>query len=382
MTEIMAAPENWLDKIKLPLDDWGESFRALLAQAIDGFAVGAWESLKGAFTVGGMSEDGGAADWWVAVMGGSIEVYTDGTYQHTVEYPGMLNVMVMAMLPILVIFLVFQVVTSVVRSSTAGMLRAFAGSILAVPATYAISGIVYMLLLAFDQISLWILEVGKGDTSGDDVGVGAILRLFGLWWDPTADDGKGKVMVDAGFEVWRWGTIENEPGKIILPFIVALVVLACCIVLMLMMLLRTLVILVSTTFLPVATFSLTWEVAQGIFTKWASFVVGLLLAKPIAAGIVKFGITMASIGTDWVMMIAGIALVLLAALAPVFVVAIISFMTGGGAHQFESAAGGMMRGGQQRLANSTRSVVRFTSSGARKVGGGVRQGGRILTGGK
>lgn len=376
MTEIVAAPENWLDKIKLPLDDWGESFRALMAQAIDGFAVGAWESLKGAFTVGGMTEDGGAADWWVAVMGGEVDVYLDGTFQHTVEYPGMLNVMVMAMLPILTIFLVFQVILSIFRASTAGMMRAFAGSILAVPATYVMAGVVYMALLGFDKLSLYILEIGKGDTSGDDVGVGAILRLFGLWWDPTADNGDGKVMVDAGFEVWRWGMVENEPGRIILPFIVALVVLACCVVLMIMMLLRTLVILVSTTFLPIAVFSLTWETAQGIFMKWASFVTGLLLAKPIAAGIVKFGITMASIGTDWVMMIAGIALVLLAALAPVFVIAMISFMTSSGTHQFENAAGGMMRGGQQRVMNSTRSVIR---SGSNHIRGATRAGTRALT---
>ena len=79
----------------------------------------------------------------------------------------------------------------------------------------------------------------------------------------------------------------------ILPWIIMAVLMVLSVCLMAMMTFRTVAVLVAATFTSVAVFSLSLEAAKAIFGKWASFVVALLLAKPVAAGIVMFGLAMA-----------------------------------------------------------------------------------------
>lgn len=358
---------SWLTDGLLPLEDWGESLRALLAQSIQSFAEASWEFLKGSFTATSFLPGSDTSDWWIAVMGGNVEVYIDGVYQHTMEYPGMLNVLVVAMLPVLVIFVTFQVVMSVFRSSTAGMVRAFATAMLAVPATYMMAGLVFMGLRGTDAMAIWILEVGTDGTDGDEVGVNAIFALMGMQHDPEADDGEGGVLVDANFEIWQLAAFHEEPGRILLPWMIAFVLLIICFVLMLMMIFRTVAVLVLTMFTPIPVFSLSFESAKSIFPKWASFVAGLLLAKPIAAAIVKFGITMASIGSDWVQMVAGAVLILVAAAMPLLMLALVSFMTPESSRGMEGAAVGAAMAGQRRVSSTVRGGARTAGRGARSV---------------
>lgn len=386
MTYLTAGPD-WGGLLKGPWKDWGESLQALIQQSIDGFAIASWEFLKGAFGVGSFTGSGGGTDWWLAVIGGKIEVYQGGAYQHTVEYPGMLNVMVLAMVPLLIIFLTLQIILSIYRASTAGMIRAFTSAVLAIPATYITAGLMFMGLIGTDELTQWILEVGAGDTSGDDVGVGGILRLFGLWWDPSANDGDGGVQVDAGYEVWAMATGTDQYGQSILPWIAALVILISCLVLMLMMLFRTVIILVLAMFAPVAMFSLSWDAAKGIASKWCGLVVALLMAKPIAAAVTKLGITMASISSDWVQMAAGVVLVIISAAMPIVMIGIVAFMTPDSSRMLEQTAGGYAMAGQRRVYGGIQrgghTVVKKTFGGARKaVGGAVGAGRRAITRGR
>src|SRR5699024_11790194 len=120
-------------------------------------------------------------------------------------------------------------------ASTAGMLRAFATSVLAIPLTYVCAGLIFLGLRGTDEWAMWILESGEDGTTGDDVGIGAILRLFGLWVNPDKNDGAGGIAVDANSEIWAMGQ-SGQPGMIVGPFIVAIIMLLACLVLMLMML--------------------------------------------------------------------------------------------------------------------------------------------------
>ncbi|SMX91376.1 TrbL/VirB6 plasmid conjugal transfer protein [Brevibacterium iodinum ATCC 49514] len=383
----LAKKDDWGGLLDGPWKDWGKSIQALIQQSIDGFAIASWEFLKGAFGVGSFTPEGGGSDWWIAVIGGEVEVYQGGAYQHTVEYPGMLNVMVIAMMPLLIIFLAIQIFMSIYRSSTAGMLRAFASAVLAVPSTYICAGLVYLGLVGTDELAQWILEVGKGDTSGDDVGVGGILRLFGLWWDPSANNGDGGVQVDAGYEIWAMATGTDQVGQSILPWLVSGVILLSCLALMLMMLFRTVIVLVLAMFTPVGVFAMSWDAAKGIASKWASLVVALLMAKPIAAAVTKFGITMASIGSDWVQMAAGVVLVIISAAMPIVMISIISFMTPDSARMLEQTAGNYAMAGQRRvyggINQAGQRVVRGSTSVVKKsVGGTARAGRRLVTGGR
>ncbi|MBD4514601.1 hypothetical protein GUG76_05340, partial [Xanthomonas citri pv. citri] len=79
-----------------------------------------------------------------------------------IDHPGMLNVIVLAMIPLLVIFVAVQVALSAVRGSTAGMLRAFLAAVFSIPATYVVVGLVWMAMGATQQLTLWILQVGSG----------------------------------------------------------------------------------------------------------------------------------------------------------------------------------------------------------------------------
>ncbi|GFZ85330.1 hypothetical protein [Nesterenkonia alkaliphila] len=354
-----------------PFEDWGESFRALLAQSINSFAHASWEFIAGAFgDATSFTPSGDADSWWIAVMGGTVNVTGADTY--TIHYPGMLNVMVLAMLPILIIFLTFQIILSLFRASTAGMIRAFASAVLAVPATYVTAGLVFMGLRATDAMALWILQAGTDETSGEDIGVAGIMRLVGFWYNPHEDE----VVVDTNYELWAMAGIADEPGAILLPFLVSFGLLICCGILMLMMIFRTVAVLTLAMFTPIAIFSLSFEAAKSIFSKWISVEVALMLAKPVAAAIVQFGLTMASIGSDWVQLVAGAALIVIASAMPLLMLAFVSFMTPEGNRAMEAAGVAAAAGGGRRISGVGRGAART----ATRTGGRVlRGGGRMIT---
>lgn len=340
----------------IPMAEWGESLQGLLAQSIESFADACYELLTASFSAGAFTPGTGVQDWWVAVIGGTLEISVDGELQQTIEYPGMLNVMVMAMIPVLIIFVSIQVVLSVIRASTAGMLRAFGSAVLAVPATYLLGGIVFLALEATDIVAEWVLDAGAGE--GEAAGMNGIYMLLGMSYDPDANNGEGGAVLDANFEVWQQATVNDEAGRMVLPWVILAILTILSVCLMGMMIFRTVVVLVATMFAPVAVFSLSLDAAKSIFTKWVSFIVALLLAKPIAAGIVMFGLSMTGLSNSWVQLVAGAILIIIAAAMPLLMLAIVSFMIPDSSASMERTA---LAGGS--------SVSRMVSGGARRISG-------------
>lgn len=348
---------EWL----IPWEEWAESLQAFLGQSLEGFAEAAWEFLSAAFASGSFTGDDDGASWWTAVIGGEVTTTVEGGDTSTIEHPGMLNVMVVAMIPVLFGFVAVQVIMSIIRASTAGMIRAVAVMVLAIPSTYIMASLVWLGLRSTDELTVWILDIG---TSGDDIAMAGIYRLFGLGYN--AED--QQIIIDDNFSLWNMGQ-DSDLGKIILPWLVAAVLTIITFFLMLMMIFRTTMTLLLTMFTPIALFSLSMEAAKGIFSKWAGLIVALLMSKPIAAAVVTFGVTLASLANDWIQLAVGVVLVIIAAAMPLLLMAIVSFMTPEGSRAMEGAAVGAGVAAGSRVAGSAR----------RATGGAARRAGRAAT---
>src|SRR5699024_3964926 len=121
----------------------------------------------------------------------------------------------------------------------------------------------------------------------------------------------------------------------LIPWIVMIVIWLLCLVLMGMMLFRTVVIMLLTVFMPLAVFSLALEGAKAIFSRWVSLVVALIMAKPLAAVTVMFGMSLGAVGDSWVQLVAGMIVIAVAAAMPLGLLLLISFATGGSSDALE-----------------------------------------------
>lgn len=335
-----------------------ESLWEFLWQGLEGIATGLWSLLTGAFEAGDMDES-----WWASVVGGTINVDHGGDIT-TIDHPGMLNVVVLATIPMLLIYFAIQCIISLVRGSTAGLVRGFAVAVFSVPTVYVMTGLVWSVVQGVDELTQGILNIGMSDDEGSH-GVAGVASMFGVTYDPSTDS----VVLDQNFVQWEQAASEGDPGHIILPLIILLVTFLCVLFLSLMMIFRTVAIIVLTVFGPIAIYSLTLEPAKAAFSKWMSVLLGLILAKPAAAVIIKIGMTMTQLSDDWTQMAAGITLVLVAALAPLFTLMFISFFTGGGSEPLERAAlgtgGRIGRGTSRTLSGGARHASRMGRSVSR-----------------
>lgn len=337
------------------VDDALESIWEFLWQGLEGMAKGLWSLLAGAFEAGDMDES-----WWATVVGGTINVQMGGDTT-VIEHPGMLNVVVLATLPLLLIYFAIQCIIAMFRGSTAGLVRGFGVAVFAVPTVYIVTGLVWTVMQGVDQLTHWILNIG---TDGDDgvSGVAGVASMFGVTYDPSDDT----VVLDENFVQWEQAANQGEPGHIILPMIAMVITFLCVLLLSLMMIFRTVAIIVLVVFGPIAIYSLTVEPAKAATSKWMSVVLGLILAKPAAAVIIQIGMTLSYTSDDWTQLAAGICLVLVAALAPIFTLVFISFFTGGGSEPLERAAlsgvGRVGRGSSRVMSGSARQASRITRS--------------------
>lgn len=332
----------------MPWDEWQESIQELLRDSILGFAEAAWAFILQSFAVGEV--DG---SWWAPVIGGTITTEIDGQVVSTIDHPGMINVMILAMLPVLVIFVAFQLLLATLRQSSAGFIRAAGTAVFSIPATYALAGLMWLVLRGVDEMTMGILRMGSGEGDSDEVVMASLLNLFGLAYNPETGD----VLMDENYEHWAMAVDEGSPGRVLMPWILIIIIFLLCLVMIAMMLFRTTVLMLLAIFLPIAMFSLAFEGAKSIFFRWLSVVVALIIAKPLAAATVMFGMTLGAISDSWVQLVAGMIVVAVAAAMPVAMIALVSFATGGASDQMERGATSAGRSVSQRSMQPIRRVT-------------------------
>ncbi|MGQ7788340.1 hypothetical protein [Nesterenkonia sp. K-15-9-6] len=359
---------------------WGEKIGEFLAGEIEGLVLAAWFFIEDAFAVGTVNTadgDGRLSDWWVAVVGGEItQVSTDGTVMSTVDHPGLLGIVTAVMLPVLIILALVQVCLSAFRGSTEGMLRAGLMAIAGVPVVWIMAGLVWVCLGITDTVTNWILTTG---TSQND-GVVAVLSLFGLQWDESGAntaDGAAGVVLNENFVQWEMARAEGDARRTLFPLIVAVVMMLCGAVLMFFNVLRVLVILLLTVFLPVAVFSMTSQASKPIFSRWCAIVAALLAAKPAAAVVMRFGAVIAQTGSEWIMMVCGVVLILVAAAAPFIMLALMSWMTGGSSDGIERAGAAAGQKAVHQTKRAVNSTVQRASIATRGISRAGRGGGTV-----
>lgn len=343
------------------IGDLQEAWGDFMLSMIIGLALWSWGSIESAFTFTDIASEENAG-MWQAIVGGTL-VYTDADSGGTVEavdHPGLLNIVTAAMIPIFIIFVSLQLLTSVIRKSSAGFIRACVMAVAAIPGIYIAAGLMWMALTATNGLSQWILSVGVGDDIGD--GPRAIMGLFGLQFGSegtdeavTVDEDTGLIM-DENFV--HWGTLRQDPsdiGMAVVAVLVAVLMWISSLLLQLMMMFRLICLLVLACFISVAVFSVAWDAARPIGVKWMQIVIALLIAEPAAAVIIRLGGAVAMFGSDWVRIGIGIVILLVAAIMPIFTMTLVSFMTGGASDSIDraGAAGG---------ANVGRQVSRTTSA--------------------
>src|SRR5699024_7272012 len=232
--------------------DMMEPFHNFLVDGIDAFAEATWAFIKGAFSAGAMTEE-----WWATVVGGEITINI-GHRSTTTAHPGLLTMAARAMIPLLVILVPVQVIVSVLRTSTAGLLRALAVGVFAIPPIYVLAGMTWLILAGVDDLTQHILSVGTDGTAG---AVSGVVALFGM---PVSSDTDG-IVLDENYQYWEMMHNDENVGKIIVSWVVAGVLFLCGLGLALMMIFRTVAIIVLVIFMPVAIYGLASEAAKAMF---------------------------------------------------------------------------------------------------------------------
>lgn len=330
-----------------------------------------WGILEGAFSITDFNDEANEG-LWIAVVGGTLSYEEDGTMIGVVDHPGMLNIVVGAMIPILVIFIALQVIASLVRKSSEGFLRAAVMTVLAIPGTYLAAGMMWFALGATSSVTQWILGAGSG--SGDAEGVAdgpqAIMSMFGLYFGSENVDAAVVVDEETGLVLdensVHFGGLENAGTILGAVVVIGLLALA-AVFLGLMMIFRLVSLLTLATFLPVAIFGLTWEGAKPIAAKWAQVSIALLISEPAAAVVIRLGAAMSIMGGDWMRIMMGLGLMVVAGIMPLLVMTLVSFMTGGASDSID-------RAGSQAGAQVGRAGRRGGSRAMRAGGRAIRRG--------
>src|SRR5699024_6959529 len=217
----------------------------------------------------------------------------------------------------------------------------------ALPATYIVTGLVWLVVTGMDEVSLWILQTGTED--GTDEAMSGLLALFGMTWDSDEQE----VLLDENYIQWQWAVQDGDGGRVLVSFVLGLVIWLVCLVLILMMVFRLIGILFLTVFMPAAGFAVSFEGSIDIVCWLAGVVLGLGLAKQMAAVVIKLGLVLSSLGGNWIEAAIGIVIILVAAAMPLVLAPLFAAVTGGGSTSVDQAGAGMGRNLGGRLERGT-----------------------------
>lgn len=334
-----------------PVEDIQKFFQG----GIQGFAGSVFDVMKDAFSSTDMN-----SNWWISVIGGTINTHVGGTVT-TVTHPGMLTQLVQVMAPVLVLLVGVQVVVSLFRSSTVGLIRAGAAAVFAIPATYILAGIMFTLIQALDHVSVFILQAGNS-ASENDVTSG-VLAMFGLTWDPATK----AVVMDENYQQWAMAKDQGNPGAVLVPVLLIFVVWILALLMAGFMVFRMLGLIILTSMLPITVMSQPLEAAKGLMKAFGITALALLIAKPMSAMVLKFGMVVSSTSNSTFQFLAGLLCILMAAVMPMLMMKFMGFLTGG-------AGEGIIGGGTGAASSTGRRIERHGGQLTRAL---TRTGGRI-----
>ena len=223
------------------------------------------------------------------------------------EYVAVYNILFGIAIFVMLIFFCLQLITGLIRRDPTALSRAALGLAKSVLGSFVIITLTALLLEITDQLTLGIVQA-TGNTM-EDMGDRIALLATGLTAVNIAAPGV---------------------GAIITIFLAGLAISAAAIV-WFSLLMRSALLLVAIVFAPIALAGSSWDATKGWFSKWAAFVLALIVSKLVLVVIFLVAITQVSapIEADLASIsdpIAGIVLMFIAAFAPYMTYKFISFV--------------------------------------------------------
>lgn len=318
------------------LGDWlSDGARDGFEATVKRFAEDSWTFMKDAFESSNLS-----SEWWAGVVGAGSD-------------PGMLRVITVVMAPVLLMLVAAQVVTGVVQSRTDKIMRGAAAAVFAVPFMMVVVTLIMAAASASDGVTTFVLEA-----NGETANMSGFMKLFGF---ELNDQGEFQ-QVNSEYNIWR-GVGDGASGfELVVPAAMAGMVWLASMFLSFMLSLRTMMLVVLTAVAAVAVFALAWDVTKAWFMRWMTIIVGLLIAKPLAAAVLVMGISVFDYAATTQQFIAALVCVVVAALMPIAAVGIFGFSAVSASSGSErTMAGGAQAGtrmGGRALSGVTRMIRR------------------------
>uniref|UniRef100_UPI00129666F1 conjugal transfer protein TrbL n=1 Tax=Cumulibacter manganitolerans TaxID=1884992 RepID=UPI00129666F1 len=246
-------------------------------------------------------------DWLAQAMGGAAswlfqEVWTvfDSTTAVDVTsagYVGVYDILFGVAVFVMLLFFCLQLITGLIHRDPTALSRAALGLAKSVLGSFVLLTLTGLLLEITDELCVGIVQATGNTMSG--MGDRIALLAGGL----------------AAINLTAPGA-----GAILTIFLAGLAIAAACIV-WFSLLIRKALLLVAIVFGPVALAGSSWDATRGWLSKWASFVIALIVSKLVLVVIFLVAITQvaAPINADLTSVsqpIAGVALMFIAAFAP------------------------------------------------------------------
>ena len=223
------------------------------------------------------------------------------------EYVGVYNLIFGIAVFVMLLFFCLQLITGMIRREPAALSRAALGLAKSVLGSFVVITLVALLLEITDQLAVGIIQAAgeTTETMGDKI---AILVA-------------GLTALNVG---------APGVGAILTIFLAALAIAAAAIV-WLSLLIRKALLLVAVVLAPFAFSGASWDATRGWISKWAMFVLALILSKLVLVVILLVAVTQVSAPIDADLSniadpLAGVVLMALAGFAPYMTYRFLSFV--------------------------------------------------------
>jgi type IV secretion system protein TrbL len=223
------------------------------------------------------------------------------------EFTGVYNLVFGVAVFLMLSFFLLQLITGTLRREPGALARAVFGLAKSVLGSFVVVTLTATLLEITDQVCL------------------GIVRASG-----TTIEAMGTQLLTVGVAVTAGSALAPLPGALLSLFLAALSAAAVLIV-WVSLLVRKALLLVAIALAPLALAGASWDATRGWVSKWAQFVVALIVSKLVL--VVVFLLAVSFTGTPvaadlatWSEKLAGVTLLLVAGFAPYMTYKAISFM--------------------------------------------------------